>query len=115
MFDYHLQKYCFFILLYQTNDAYYSIITSPVKGSEILQYNESSFPEMQNLGTLILSLVFCNDSGIILKHTGLLASFCILGGTLSSTMNSNDLLTSFAKKLLFISQRIKYWIFTKTP
>lgn len=91
------------------------MITSPVKGSEILQYNESSFPEIQNLGTFVLSLVFCKDSGIMLKHTDLVGSFCILRGILSSTMNSKDLLTSFAKKFLFISQRIKYWIFTKTP
>lgn len=84
------------------------MFTSPDNGSETLQYNESNFPEMQNLGILVLSLVFCKDSGIILKDTGLLDSLSILGGTLSSTMNSKDLLTSFAKKLRFISQRIRY-------
>lgn len=89
--------------------------TSPVKGSEILQYNVFSFPEIQNLGTLVLSLAFCNNSGIILKVSTLLGSLSILEGTLSSTINSNVLLTSFAKKFRFISQRIRYCIFTKTP
>src|SRR5436190_7041381 len=92
-----------------------SICTSPVKGSDNLQYRESNLPEMQNLGTLGLSLVFCKDSGIILKNTILLCSFSTLLFGLSSTINSSDLLTSFARKLLFISQRIKYCIFTKTP
>jgi hypothetical protein len=52
--------------------------TSPVKGLEILQTNESSFPVILKFGTLYFLFNFCTDSGTITKSIGFSMAFSAL-------------------------------------